>query len=178
MRNIEYEERVIISFEQYRKVLAYYVAKYPDYRILDIENTYFDDEQLSLKNSHKVLRLRKTNGEYELTLKVKGEDGDLEINETPTSHKEIDKALNNEFDKYKPIAKLATSRIEIDIDDYLFVLDMNKYNGIIDYNIEIEASSKEKALSIIMDICKSFDLEYKKDYRSKSSRAIATRKIN
>lgn len=178
MRNIECEERVMLTFDQYRKILAYYVAKYPDYRILDIENTYFDDDKLSLKNSHKVLRLRKSNGKIEITLKVKGDNGDLEINETPESHPEIDKALNNDFDKYKPIAKLATTRIEIEIDDYILVLDMNKYNGIIDYNIEVEASSKERALSIIQDICKYFDLEYKKDYRSKSSRAIATRKLD
>ena len=178
MKNIECEERVMITFDQYRRILALYVAKYPNYRFLDIENTYFDDEKLSLKNSHKVLRLRKSNGEVELTLKIKGEDGDLEINETPDNHPEIDKALNNEFNKYRPIAKLATSRIEIDIEDYLFVLDMNKYNGIIDYNIEIEANTKERAKAVIQKICKSFDLEYKKDYRSKSSRAIATRKLN
>lgn len=143
MKNLECEERVMITFEQYQKVISHYVAIDPNFKILDIENTYFDDAELSLKNSHKVLRMRRTNGHIELTLKIKGEEGDLEINETMENHPEIDKALNHQFDKYHPITKLRTNRVEAKEKDYLVVIDQNMYNGIIDYNVEVEASNKE-----------------------------------
>ena len=178
MKNIECEDRVMVTFDQYRRLLAHFVARDPHFHILEIENTYLDDDKLSLKNSHRVLRIRKSNNEIELTLKIKGENGDLEINETPEKHPEIDKMLNNEFDKYHPIAKLNTSRVEVRIDDYLVVLDMNKYNGIIDYDLEVEANTLKKAKKVVKSICHSFGLKYKKDYHSKSSRAINTRNLN
>ena len=178
MKNIECEERVMISFDQYTVLVAAYVAKDPHFRLLEIENTYLDDENLSLKNKHHVLRIRKTNNEYELTLKIKGDNGDIEINETPDNHPEIDRYLNNQFDLYKPITSLKTRRIEAKIDDYLVVIDMNKYNGIIDYDLEVEASNMDRAKEVMANICQEYKIEYKKDYISKSSRAFNTRKNN
>lgn len=176
MKNIECEERAMLTFDQYRRLISYYVAKYPDHEILYIENTYLDDKELSLKNIHHVLRIRKVNNDTELTLKIKGDDGDTEINETPEHHPEIDKALNYQFDTYQPIAKLHTKRIEVHQDDFLVIIDMNTYNGIIDYDLEVEAKTMNRAKEAILMICKQFDIAYKKGYRSKSSRAIASRK--
>lgn len=178
MRNLECEKRVMLTFEQYQHVLAEYMALDPTFSFLEIENIYLDDDDLSIKKSHRMLRIRTTNGKNkELTLKIKGDNGDIEINETIENHKEIDEVLNHQFDKYKPIAKLKTNRVEAKIDDYLVVIDQNFYNGIIDYDLEIEAKSIEKAEEVILKICKKHHLEYKKDYRSKSSRAIASRRI-
>ena len=61
--------------------------------------------------------------------------------------------------------------------DYLVVIDQNIYNGIIDYDLEIEASSMKRAKEAILNICERFKLEYKKGYTSKSSRAFQTRKV-
>ena len=176
MKNIECEERVMIDFDQYTKLVAAYVSIDPNFRILSIENIYLDDEELSLRKRHDVLRIRNTNGHLELTLKVKGIDGDIEINETPEKHPEIDKRLEKPFARYHEIARLKTNRIEANEKDYLVVIDQNMYNGIIDYDLEVEASSLEKAKSAIKDICQRFSLEYKNGYQSKISRALKTKK--
>ena len=55
---------------------------------------------------------------------------------------------------------------------------MNKYNGIIDYDLEVEASNMDRAKEVMANICQEYKIEYKKDYISKSSRAFNTRKNN
>ena len=65
MRSLECEKRVMLTFEQYQHVLAEYLAKDPFARFLDIENIYLDDEKLSMRKRHDVLRIRKTNGKDE-----------------------------------------------------------------------------------------------------------------
>lgn len=177
MKNLECEERVMITFEQYQALLAAYVAIDPNFKILNIENTYLDDDDLSIRKSHRMLRKRSTNGEIELTLKIKKDDGEIEINETMEHHPEIDKELNGLFDRCHPIASLRTNRVEAKENDYLVVIDQNIYNGIIDYDLEVEASSMKNAKDAILKICERFNLDYKKGYTSKSSRAFSTRKI-
>ena len=141
MKNIECEERVMLTFEQYTKLLADYVIKDPTFTFLEIENTYLDDNNLSLINNHKMLRIRKYRNVTELTLKIKNKDGDIEITESLDKHPEIDKALDNKFGQYFPITTLKTNRVEIKIDNYLVVIDQNIYNGVIDYDLEIEVRS-------------------------------------
>ena len=177
MKNLECEERVMITFEQYQKVVSAYVAIDPQFRFLEIENTYFDDDDLSLRQNHRVLRMRKSNGQIELTLKIKRENGDLEINETMENHPEIDKELEKDFTCYHPITQLRTNRIEAKEKDYLVVIDQNIYNGIIDYDLEVEADTLTKAKEAMLDICQRFQLEYKNDCPGKSSRAFKTRKV-
>ena len=177
MKNLECEERVMITFEQYQALLAAYMAIDPQFKILNIENTYLDDEFLSIKKSGMMLRKRETNGRFELTLKIKREDGEIEINETLENHPERDKNLVINYQNCHPIASLRTNRIEAHEKDYLVVIDQNIYNGIIDYDLEIEAPTLTRAKEAILDICKRFNLEYKKGYTSKSSRAFKTRKI-
>ena len=172
MRNIECEERVMLTFEQYQTLIGVYMMKDPAFKYLEIENIYLDDENLSIKRNHKMLRIRHTNGIEELTLKIKGDNGDIEINETLSSHPEIDKALDNKFDQYHPITTLKTKRLEADMKDYLVVIDMNEYSGIIDYDLEIEAPSMEIAKREITAICKKYHIIYNENYKSKSSRAI------
>lgn len=173
MRNIECEERVMLTFEQYSKLIGVYMMEDPSFRYIKIENIYLDDKDISIKRSHKMLRIRHADGKEELTLKIKGNDGDIEINETLDNHPEIDKALDYPFDHYQPITKLKTKRLEAKVDDYLVVIDMNEYSGIIDYDLEIEAPSMDRAKQIIMQICRKYHIEYKENYHSKSSRAIS-----
>ena len=77
----------------------------------------------------------------------------------------------------KMIADLYTRRIEINIDDYLLVLDANLYNDITDYNLEIESNvSKEHAKRTILDYCQRFNIKYELDYLTKSERAMNSTK--
>ena len=78
--NIEKEERAMLDELTFNKMvndLAF--AKKPVTQI----NYYFDTKELSLLKNHIVVRIRKTNNkDYELTTKIKGTDGDEEINQT------------------------------------------------------------------------------------------------
>ena len=77
-----------------------------------------------------------------------------------------------DVDHIKLITTLKTERIEIMFQDYLFVLDKNYYRGKIDYNLEVESDSEKRAVSCLLQIIEPFGVEYKKDYISKSKRAI------
>lgn len=175
MKHVEYEERVMISKSNYQKIVEDIKSTYINYRSLEIENTYLDNDDFFIYKSKKMLRVRTINNkDKELTLKIKNKDGScIEINETLENHPLIDKELNNQFSKYKPIASLKTNRIEVQIDDYLLVIDENKYSDITDYDIEIEAESQQKALQILLKYCDLYHLEYNPKYKSKSHRAIS-----
>ena len=185
-KNIEIEKRVMLSKEQY-DALFKYASNFKDRKTLLLVNHYFDDEDLSLRKAHHMLRIRNINNiEYELTLKVKGDNGDLEINE-PISSDEVSQLINY-FDnsnkeimdrvhkvtqkEIKYITSLETNRIEIIFPNYLFVLDENKYSDIIDYDLEIEADDLDTANEVIEKYCIQFGMQYDPKYCSKSRRAI------
>ena len=186
---MEYEARAMISSEQYINILKEFKSdKYSYVELINVNN-YFDYEDLTLTNSHIVLRTRDINSkEFELTLKIKGDNGDTEINlplgkntynninlniEIPDS-KIKDQLLSLKIDlrKLKLITSLKTERLEIKVDNGLLVIDKNTYNNKIDYNVEVESNSKENAVNLLNNFFSKFRVTYKKDYISKSRRAI------
>lgn len=175
MEHIEYEERVLITKKDYQTILKDIQKGGRPFKHIKIENVYLDNDESFIYKTKKMLRIRTIdNKEKELTLKIKNKDNScIEINETLDNHPLIDKELNNEFAKYHPIAKLETKRVEIQYEDYLFVIDENKYQDVIDYDIEVETSSQEKAKEIIKKYCDKYNLKYDPNYKSKSHRAIA-----
>lgn len=174
MEHVEYEERVLITESDYKKIIEDIKDMNLDYSSFDIENIYLDDKEGSIFDNRKMLRIRNiSNAPQELTLKVKYPDGSCrEINETLSNHPIIDKELNNRFSEFYEIARLITHRIEVKIEGYLLVVDKNEYSNIIDFDIEIEANSQQKAYEIIQKYCEKYHLKYDKNYYSKSHRAI------
>ena len=188
-REMEYEKRVLLNKEQYEELVSFYLSRYPNQHFINQTNSYFDTFSFTLKNRNIVFRLRNIGDQkMELTLKIKKTEGDEEITQRLTYFegenvlsslripegeiKEMLLMIGISFSEYHLIGSLKTKRLEIPFDDYLVVIDENSYFGIVDYNLEIESSSKNRAKSILLDICQSFDFEYKKDYLSKSSRLI------
>ena len=187
--NMEYEARVMITENQYSLVKDFFLkANLECHQLVNI-NYYYDDEKLTITNNSHVLRLRAIDdNKYELTLKIKGENGDVEINKPLTSFEIRDvqnqvnvsdadiikqlKAINVDLENLKLIAKLKTERMEVKLINSLLVIDKNYYNDKIDFNLEVESVSKSDAIELLKEICKQFDIEYKKDYISKSRRAI------
>ena len=187
--NMEYEARVMINEEQYINIRKHYLnSKYSKEEIIN-ENFYFDTEDLKLTSSHKVLRMRKiNNSKYELTLKIKGENGDIEINHKLTD-KEKDDLLEKSIISYSPIlnklkesnidpssiryiTNLKTERLEVRLESCLLVIDKNYYRNKVDFNLEVESSAKSLAKSQLEEIIKPFGLSIKKDYINKAKRAI------
>ena len=174
MEHIEYEERVMISKGDYNKVIDHIKKEKLSYKESFILNVYLDNASGFIYKNKMMIRIRTTNGkDTELTLKIKNKDGsNREINETLNKHPLIDKELEGNFNEYHEVAKLITERIEIEKEDYLFVLDKNIYHGKIDYDIEIEANSQQKAYEILKMYCDKYNLKYKENYKTKSHRAI------
>ena len=126
---------------------------------------------------------------HELTYKVKGNEGDLEFNQ-PLSYLEFNNMRKHvsvpdgevkqrlledgvDLSTLKTIVELRTRRIEVELDDYILVLDANEYNEIVDYDLEIESKiSINHAKETILKYCEDFNLTYKNDYPTKSSRAF------
>lgn len=189
-KNIEYETKLLLSREEYEKICAHYQG-YKSRHIL-ITNIYYDTLEVSLITNGYLFRTRNSNDEeYELTLKIAGKDGNIEHN-IPIDKDAYDKyeksdgfvipeSLRKEVVKfnipdhylYKKCV-LKTNRIEIPMDEHLLVLDHNTYNGIEDYNIEIESTSMEQADAILKNLCHTFFIKYQAHSPGKSRRAIAT----
>ncbi len=185
--NLEYEARVMITENQYSQI----VKSYADVKHKEFTNTnhYFDYVNLYLTDNGMVLRVRNINDKkYELTLKIKGENGDKEINH-PLTSKETQYILetniipdcnvkdelckrNIDLSKLAQVANLKTERIEICYSEYLLVIDKNYYRNKVDFNIEVESTSKKLAKIYLNQIISLFKIENKKDYISKSRRAI------
>ena len=164
---------------------------YPNKHFLQITNTYYDTDDLFLRSQHMTLRLRVINdSKSEFTLKIKGEDGDEEINDG-LSPKEADLLYNENLfpygqvrnrlmllpyslDKYHKITTLYNRRLEIDFADHLLVIDKNNYGDVLDYNIEVESKVGIKhAKEILKQFIEKFNLTVSKEkYRGKATRAI------
>lgn len=190
--SMEYEARVMVNESQYLKIKQDYRNIGGICKEFTNINTYFDTPDLYLTSHHMVLRIREiiTNdkSEKELTLKIKGENGDIEITHIIEDEIEYQNLLSINIDskdileelshrgidpqKLKIITTLTTERIEVSFSNYLLVIDKNFYNGKIDFNIEVESTSRELAKQYLIDVISKYDIEYKKDYISKSRRAI------
>lgn len=191
MREKELEERVMINRDQFLEIEKYIQENYPNVKTIYQKNRYFDDKDRTVRKIHNMLRIRSFRSckMRELTYKIKGEEGDIEYTQSLshywfyqiTRYSRLpegivkDKLLEDGVDinSLKMLIDLFTRRMEVKIDDYLFVIDINLYNGICDYNIEIESDvSKKHAKEIILKYCEKFGLEYQEKYITKSKRAF------
>ena len=189
--NIECEDRVMISEANYYDILTPLIRRSNEHPFILQTNIYIDTEDHYIKNNIGVLRIRIIQPlNIELTLKIKNKDGDREYNEPMLFQSyqlfkdknilpegEIKNLLINLLKVsdlsavLSPITTLDTRRYEEKIDDYLLVLDKNSYNGIEDYNLEVEAPSVERAKEVMQKYCKEYGIEYK-PCKSKSRRAL------
>lgn len=195
MKTKEIEERVLISEEQYTKIEKYLKENFSHITITHQKNRYFDDKDRTIKRIRNVLRIRSFRSckERELTYKVKGTEGDFEYTQM-LSHYWFyqitrfsrlpdgivkDTLIKDGVDvnSLTMLVDLYTKRMEVKCNDYLLVLDANMYNGINDYNIEIESNvSKKHAKEIILKYCEMFGLTYSDNYVVKSRRAFESLK--
>lgn len=186
---MEYEARAMINESQYETLMSFYCKENLPYKDLINTNIYFDTVEKYLTHHHMVLRIRNIKGDKdELTLKIKGEKGDLEITHTLSelekkemlekaivpSSKISDELISRgvNLSQIKQVASLKTNRREIYFKDFIFVIDKNIFNNKIDFNIEVEAKSKEEAKKHLNELGALVGVSYIKGYISKSKRAI------
>ena len=195
MSNIvkEFESRIMLTESEYFEIVSHFMRLHPNKQFLKNTNIYLDTEDLYLRKNHITFRIRIINDvKCELTIKIKGSNGDDEINDM-INLKEVDMILKEHvfpdgsvknyllslpysFDTYKEITTLNNLRLEIEEEDHLLVIDKNIYSGITDYNLEIEAKdSIENAKKWLNHYIKMFNLSnHGQKYVGKAHRAIMT----
>ena len=199
MSQKEYETRLMLTEEQYFFVVTYYMNIEPNKHFLQNANHYYDTDDLFLRGQHMTLRVRIINDvKSELTLKIKGDNGDEEITDG-LAPKEQELLLEQNIfpygqvrnrlmllpyslDKYHRIASLYNRRLEIEYEDHTLVIDKNTYGDIVDYNLEVESKIGIKhAKDTLKEYIEKFNLTVSKEkYVGKARRAIdeALKKLN
>ena len=199
MSQKEYETRLMLTEEQYFFIVTYYMNIEPNKHFLQNANHYYDTDDLFLRDQHMTLRVRIINDvKSELTLKIKGDNGDEEITDG-LAPKEQELLLEQNIfpygqvrnrlmllpyslDKYHRIASLYNRRLEIEYEDHTLVIDKNTYGDIVDYNLEVESKIGIKhAKDTLKEYIEKFNLTVSKEkYVGKARRAIdeALKKLN
>ena len=78
--------------------------------------------------------------------------------------------------KLKIQTTLKTERIVIEnfSDDEVFAIDKNYYNGLIDYELELEGTSLERAKNSLKEKCEELNIDFVENAKSKQVRAMET----
>lgn len=187
---MEYESQAMINEEQYLRIYQDNLSLNYKHVYSEITNIYYDTPDLFLTNHHMVLRMRRVKDKYnEFTLKTKSNDGVVkEINYPLLDNEEIGgldqyplikEALiekHIEINKIICITRLLTNRLEVFKEGYLFVIDKNTYGSITDYNLEVESTNMELSHKYLKQEAIKYGVEIKKNYISKSRRAIRSYK--
>lgn len=190
-KSIECESRAMLTEEEHRTVLSDLLSVHTNIKPIEQTNIYIDSYDMQLRRDFKcTLRIRriKNTERNELTLKIKGNNGDTEL--TDYIHNEILMAFVHDhvfpegevkeslqkmganLAKLHILAELKTIRYEFVIQNYLVVIDENHYSGIIDYNIEIEAPTLEIAQNAMTEYCNKYNIKYTTKYKTKHVRAL------
>lgn len=187
--NIEIEAKVLLQKEQYDQVVSYLHLE--RYKKIKQTNHYIDSTSRVLRDNDFALRVREKD-DFVLTLKTPLSEGLLEKNQT-LSWREYD-ALEDEsifpvgniksflelcgFNtrELQVLASLTTYRIEFEYEDGLVSLDENHYgkNGkVVDYELEIESTSMERAEELIKRLLLEAGItDFKFNTLSKQARAL------
>lgn len=188
--NIEIEAKALITKEEYDKIVHYYEDEVS--KEYDQINYYIDTEDLFLKSLGIGLRIRYLENSYKLTLKAPMAEGLLEKDQSITREsyrklsrahefpdgtiKEFVKMFGVKIEDLRILAKLSTHRIEIEDDDLTkkVAIDKNEYNGIVDYELEVEGNALDKARAQLQAICEEVGIVYVDNLKSKQTRALET----
>lgn len=174
VQEIEIEYKVLLTKEEYERLASN--LPFPTHS-LDQTNYYFETENFDFKKYHSALRIREKNQEYTLTFKQPHQDGILEthdqlrekefvswINEKPISKPNVAKQLdelNFIIDRVRYFGSLKTKRKTFMSDDIIYVLDESFYNGKVDYELEIEAPSRQIGSIVFTNLLKKHNISPK-----------------
>ncbi|TGB05210.1 CYTH domain-containing protein [Halobacillus salinus] len=171
-QEIEIEFKNLLMEEEYNKVYQYLPFK--SVELIEQTNYYFETEDLLLKQRGAALRIRKKNDQWTLTLKQPHEEGLLETHDSLTDQ-EANLWIQNQFVE-KPetsrqlnelgiaisdlnyLGSLTTRRKELEYNGSLVVLDHSLYYDQEDYELEVEAPSKQEGLSVIQEILEACNI--------------------
>lgn len=186
--NLEIESKCMITKEDYKNLLSKYSSFQPYKQI----NYYIASKEIKDKLTKFGLRIRKKNGSYELTLKIKEKEGHTEINQEITAksfiflkyfHKfpsgEVSdyliESLFIDTSKLRIIGSLTTIRTDLNFMGSLISIDMSKYNHKTDYEIECEDKTPIAAKTNLEIFLSQNNIKYQKSELSKLARFLKSK---
>ena len=185
--NLEIEAKSMLKKEDYKLLISAY-KKNKKYKQI---NYYISSKEMLEKVKNFGLRIRQIGHYYELTLKVTEEVGKTEISQEIAGISlsnlvyfgkfpdgEVKKYLIEnrvcDVEKLQVIGMLITKRKDIDFNGSKISIDKSKYNGVTDYEIECESSSKEKAENDLKNFLEKYGVSYQKSEHNKLARFLST----
>lgn len=176
--NIERELKVLVTKEIYENIINSY-----DFEKSIIQtNTYYDDENGSIKNKNGAMRIRTINDTHIFTLKIrKDECTHYEYEksvETDTIHNINDNEILEWFKNFdlpkevKPITTFTTDRKVLKCAQGEICVDKTTYSNHIDYEIEYEYNCDHDGISFFNQFLAPFHMIYTKNCPSKIARAM------
>ena len=185
MREIEIEFKNLLTKNQYDILYEKYNLSISE-EIIN-KNFYYDDADESFKNIGAALRIRHTNKKTEMTLKIKGETQNVEINvplderypKEPTVLSILPNEIISELERMNVkiktpmlIQKIETLRHEVTLEDGLLVLDKTTFiNEIVDYELEFETKDYESGLAVFEKLLEENNID-KNPAKPKIARAV------
>ncbi len=178
--NLEIETKAIITEKDYH----FLTNKYQEQSYIQIN--YYIDSVIKPIDTKYGLRIRYKANRYELTLKEDFEDAKLETNQIITED-----TFNNFLKKHsfpigevknklirliidvnelRIIGELKTTRTDIRYKSSLISIDKNEYNSLIDYEVEAEDKTIEKANKNIVEFLSLNNIKFKENKITKLER--------
>ncbi|MGP4041159.1 CYTH domain-containing protein [Gracilibacillus sp. D59] len=167
-QEIEIEFKNLLTKDEYQQLVKHFSS----YELTKIEqkNHYFETVDFQLKQHHAALRIREKNNQFQLTLKQPNQNGagllethcDITTDEAQQwinghiiSKDEITEALHAlriNIQDLKYGGMLETYRKECNYDSTTVVLDQSHYNGITDYELELEAEDEQHGIAVFQEL--------------------------
>lgn len=174
-QEIEIEFKNLLTIDEYNKLLKH--IPFPTESQIQT-NYYFETKHRSLQELGCALRIREKNNFYQLTLKEPHEKGLLETHDT-LSKEEADNWIQGKLiEKPETMARLkdlgihlsslhcfgslTTKRKELYKNNIIFVLDYSFYNGKSDYELELEADTRENGFIQFQELLQHYQIPRRK----------------
>lgn len=177
-QNTERELKMLLTKEQYEALKSH--LKWDE--CFEQTNTYYDDDQQSLKQAGCALRIRQTGGKQIVTVKKPKDAITKEEYEFETKSDSMENLNEQEKEQIAshvslagpvhPTARFHTLRCIHSYDKGDLCLDKTQFPETTDYELEYEYSQDHDGISFLNDLLAPFGLQYEKNGPSKLARAM------
>lgn len=158
MKEFEFEAKLLITEEDFKNLINKYDLKN---RYFTQVNYYFETEDNFFEKNNCALRIRNKEDEIQLTIKVSTEKNNVEYHTdiTVDDFNQIMESRAIDLKNYScpfdhsfsnlQVRIIQTDRYNIGFEDHFIEIDRTTFNETVDYEIEVESTSKDRAKEIL-----------------------------
>lgn len=182
--NTERELKLFLSQEEYEKLSK----AFPWQKTILQSNTYYDDDQETLKKAGAAFRIRTIGNQHLFTLKIRQDaitKAEYEYSTNASRPDELTKEewsfIESKFPVPKdlhPTVTIQTKRMLYSFEDAELCLDESHIDGITDYEIEYEYHTDHNGIQKFNEMLAPYGLQYTENGPSKLTRAMMYKASN